>query len=177
MFARLLDNLRRSDQHPGGFSRQRESRELTAIRSELQSKGIVAGENHPLKVLVQQQDLTGADRRWAARCAVNDELRYSRGSQSDRHPARQLRARRLTNLQENLLTVETKTGEVLTYDPSRLSGVSIYRETEQPFDVGDRLQFTAPDKSIGVANRELGTIQEDFGGGRPHRPNWKKAEP
>ena len=37
--------------------------------------------------------------------------------------------------------------------------MSIYRETEQPFAVGDRLQFTAPDKSIGVANRELGTIE------------------
>ena len=35
----------------------------------------------------------------------------------------------------------------------------MYRETEQPFAVGDRLQFTAPDKSIGIANRELGTIE------------------
>jgi ATP-dependent exoDNAse (exonuclease V) alpha subunit len=38
--------------------------------------------------------------------------------------------------------------------------VSIYREIEQPFAIGDRLQFTAPDKSIGVANRELGTIEQ-----------------
>ncbi len=36
--------------------------------------------------------------------------------------------------------------------------MSIYRETEQPFAAGDRIQFTAPNKSIGVANRELGTI-------------------
>jgi len=41
----------------------------------------------------------------------------------------------------------------------QVAGVSIYRETEQPFAVGDRLQFTAPDKAIGVANRELGTIE------------------
>src|SRR5439155_13578055 len=41
-----------------------------------------------------------------------------------------------------------------------LAGVSIYRETEQPFAVGDRLQFTAPSKAIGVANRELGTIEQ-----------------
>lgn len=136
-------------------------RELNnAIRSELQSKGIVAGENHTLKVLVQQQDLTGADRRWAARYTVNDELRYSRGSQAIGIQRGSYARVVSTNLQENLLTVETKTGEVLTYDPRRLSGVSIYRETEQHFDVGDRLQFTAPDRSIGVANRELGTIKK-----------------
>ena len=38
--------------------------------------------------------------------------------------------------------------------------MSIYRETEKPFAVGDRLQFTAPDKAIGVANRELGTVEQ-----------------
>ena len=53
--------------------------------------------------------------------------------------------------------------------------MSIYRETEQPFAVGDRLQFTAPDKSIGVANRELGTIENISAEGKSHRPNWKKA--
>ena len=135
-------------------------RELNnAIRTELQSKGIVAGENHMLKVLVQQQDLTGADRRWAARYAVNDQLRYSRGSNAIGIERGSYARVVSTNLQENLLTVETKTGDLVTYDPRRLTGVSIYRETEQPFAVGDRLQFTAPDKSIGVANRELGTIE------------------
>ena len=133
-------------------------RELNnAIRTELQSKGIVGGENHMLRVLVQQQDLTGADRRWAARYAVNDQLRYSRGSNSIGIERGSYARVVSTNLQDNLLTVETKTGTV-TYDPRRLTGVSIYRETEQAFAVGDRLQFTAPDKSIGVANRELGTI-------------------
>ena len=36
----------------------------------------------------------------------------------------------------------------------------MYRETEQPFAVGDQLHFTAPDKSIGVADEELGTIEK-----------------
>ena len=135
-------------------------RELNnAIRTELQSKGIVAGENHTLRVLVQQQDLTGADRRWAARYAVNDQLRYSRGSSAIGIERGSYARVVSTNLQENLLTVETKSGDLVTYDPRRLNGVSIYRETEQPFAVGDRIQFTAPDKSIGVANRELGTIE------------------
>ena len=84
-------------------------RELNnAIRTELQSKGIVAGENHMLKVLVQQQDLTGADRRWAARYAVNDQLRYSRGSNAIGIERGSYARVVSTNLQENLLTVETK---------------------------------------------------------------------
>jgi len=136
-------------------------RELNnAIRTELQSKGIVGSENHMLRVLVQQQDMTGADRRWAARYAVNDQLRYSRGSNSIGIKRGSYARVVSTNLQENLLTVETKEGGRVTYDPRRLTGVSIYRETEQPFAVGDRLQFTAPDKAIGVANRELATIEQ-----------------
>ena len=135
-------------------------RELNnAIRTELQSKGIVAGENHTLRVLMQQQELTGADRRWAARYAVNDQLRYSRGSSAIGIERNSYARVVSTNLQENLLTVETKSGDHVTYDPRRLNGVSVYRETEQTFAAGDRIQFTAPDKSIGVANRELGTIE------------------
>ena len=33
-----------------------------------------------------------------------------------------------------------------------------YRELERGFSVGDRIQFTAPDKSLGVANRDLAVI-------------------
>jgi ATP-dependent exoDNAse (exonuclease V) alpha subunit len=40
-----------------------------------------------------------------------------------------------------------------------LSGISVYQEREQSFAAGDRVQFTAPDKKIGVANRELATIE------------------
>ena len=108
---------------------------------------------------MQQQDLTGADRRWAARYAVNDQLRYSRGSNPIGIKRGSYARVVSTNLQDNLLTVETKTGGIVTYDPRRLAGVSMYREIEQRFAVGDRLQFTAPDKSIGIANRELGTIE------------------
>jgi ATP-dependent exoDNAse (exonuclease V) alpha subunit len=49
--------------------------------------------------------------------------------------------------------------ELTTYDPRRLAGVSVYREIEREFSVGDRIQFTAPNKSLGVANRDLATIE------------------
>jgi len=130
-----------------------------AIRTELQSRGRVGAENHLFRVLIPQQDMTGADRRWAARYNVDDVLRYSRGSKSLGIRAGSYARVLSTNLPENLLTVETKSRGQVTYDPRRLTGVSIYRENEQRFAVGDRLQFVAPDKNIGVANRELGTIE------------------
>ena len=34
----------------------------------------------------------------------------------------------------------------VTYDPRRLQGVTVYREAERELSVGDRVQFTAPDK-------------------------------
>ena len=49
-------------------------------------------------------------------------------------------------------------GSSATYDPRRLRGVNVYRETTREFATGDRIQFTAPDKNLGVANRDLGTV-------------------
>jgi ATP-dependent exoDNAse (exonuclease V) alpha subunit len=62
------------------------------------------------------------------------------------------------NSADNLLTVKTANGELATYDPRRLSGVSVYREIGREFSVGDRIQFTAPDKALNVANRDLAAI-------------------
>ena len=58
----------------------------------------------------------------------------------------------------NLLSVEQPSGNVVTYDPRRLTGVNVYREVAHEFSVGDKIQFTAPDKSLGVANRDLAVI-------------------
>jgi hypothetical protein len=74
----------------------------------------------------------------------------------------------------NLLTVERSSGELATYDPRRLTGVSVYREIGREFSAGDRIQFTAPDKSLGVANRDLAAI-ESICAGRPHfsQTRWR----
>lgn len=125
----------------------------------------MAPENHWLRVLVQQQDMTGADRQWAARYGVDDVLRYSRGSKVVGIEAGSYARVVSRNLEQNLLTVERPDLAQVTYDPRRLIGVSVYRESEQPFAAGDRLQFTAPDKTIGVANRELATIETVSGTG------------
>ena len=48
----------------------------------------------------------------------------------------------------------------MSYDPSRLRGMSAYREIESEFAIGDRIQWTAPNRELGVANRDLGTLQQ-----------------
>ena len=61
---------------------------------------------------------------------------------------------------DNRLTVTRTTGEPVTYDPRRLQGVTLYREADRAFAVGDRVQFTAPYRERHVANRELGTLEQ-----------------
>ena len=65
----------------------------------------------------------------------------------------------LQNPSENLLSVEKQNAELAVYDPKRLRGVSVYRELEREFARGDRIQFTAPDNRLQVANRDLATIE------------------
>ena len=131
-----------------------------AVRSELQERGIVESENHALRVLAPRSDMTGADRAWAARYEVGDVLHYQRGSKTLGIEQRSYARVVSTDPKLNLLTVEKSDGQQITYDPARLHGISAYREIEREFAVGDRLQFTAPNRELGVANRDLGTIQK-----------------
>ena len=135
-------------------------RELnSAVRQELKANGTVAPEDHSFRILVQRQDMTGAERSWAGRYEVNDVVRYARGSKSAGIEAGEYRTVVGINSDSNLLTVEKSTGELANYDPRRLTGVSVYREVVQEFSAGDRIQFTAPDKSLGTANRDLAVIE------------------
>jgi hypothetical protein len=62
--------------------------------------------------------------------------------------------------------LSTDDGRRVTYEPRRLQGVTLYREAERAFAQGDRVQFTAPDRSRDVANRELGIIERVDSSGR-----------
>ncbi len=142
-------------------------RELnTAVRHELKANGTIASEEQSLRVLVQRQDMTGAERSWASRYEINDVIRYARGSKSTGIEAGEYGKVVGVNPSANLLTVERSPGEVTNYDPRRLNGVSVYREVGREFSVGDRIQFTAPDKSLGVANRDLAAIESVTPDGR-----------
>jgi len=138
----------------------------TAVRHELKANGTIATDEHSLRVLIQRQDMTGAERSWASRYEINDVVRYARGSKGIGIEAGEYGKVVGMNSSANLLTVERSSGELANYDPRRLTGVSVYREVTREFSVGDRIQFTAPDKSLGVANRDLAAIESVAPGGR-----------
>jgi ATP-dependent exoDNAse (exonuclease V) alpha subunit len=142
-------------------------RELnTAVRQELKANGILAPEDHSFRVLVQRQDMTGAERSWASHYEVNDVVRYARGSKGVGIEAGSYGSVVAIDPAANLLTVAKQSGEHATYDPRRLTGVSVYKDTGREFSSGDRIQFTAPDKSLGVANRDLAVIETIHPDGR-----------
>jgi ATP-dependent exoDNAse (exonuclease V) alpha subunit len=130
-----------------------------AVRHELQGRGIVNVQDHSLRVLIPRQELTGAERQWASRYEPGDVIRYTRGSKEAGVERGSYARVVAVNPAENLLSVEKLNTELATYDPKRLRGVSVYREMEREFASGDRIQFTAPDKQLQVANRDLATIE------------------
>jgi ATP-dependent exoDNAse (exonuclease V) alpha subunit len=113
-----------------------------------------------MKVLVARQEITGADRQWAAQYEPGDVVRYTRGSKTHGIEAGEYVRVEHANEKENLVTVKRENGEHVSYDPRRLHGVTLYRETERGFSQSDRVQFTAPNRERHIANRELGTIEK-----------------
>jgi len=137
-----------------------------AVRQELKANGSLAPEDHTFRVLVQRQDMTGAERSWASHHEINDIVRYSRGSKAIGIEAAAYASVVAINPSANELTVKKANGELATYDPRRLTGVSVYQEIQREFSVGERILFTAPDKSLGVANRDMAKIEAIHPDGR-----------
>ena len=129
------------------------------IHLALQQQGSVGRDEHPVTALVPRQDMTGVDRAWAGQYEPGDVVRYSKGSRAIGLSAGEYAKVKEFEATSNLLTVSRTDGTTLSYDPRRLQGVTVYRESERNFAEGDRVQFTAPDKVLRIANRDLGTIQ------------------
>jgi len=142
-------------------------RELNnVVRSELKNSGVVSTEDRSLRILVQRQDMTGAERAWANQYETGDIVRYARGSKAVGINAGSYAKVTAVDATQNLLTVQKDSGKFITYDARRLTGVSVFRDAAHDFSVGDRIQFTAPDKSLGVANRDLAVIESISPDGR-----------
>jgi conjugative relaxase-like TrwC/TraI family protein len=135
-------------------------RELnTLIHRQMQARGDVNPEEHKLRVLDSRNEMTGADRQWAAQYGEGDLVRYARGSKVLGIDAGEYARVDRVDTRENRITIKCLNGAQHTYDPRRLLGVAVYQEVQREFSQGDRVQFTAPSRELQIANRELGTIE------------------
>jgi hypothetical protein len=100
----------------------------------------------------------GGGEQWK-RYEAGDVVRYSRGSMALGIEAGDYARVERVGAKTNQVTVRTDDERTVMYDPRRLQGVTLYRETDRTFATGDRVQMTAPDRTRAVPNRELGTIQ------------------
>jgi conjugative relaxase-like TrwC/TraI family protein len=136
------------------------------IHRAMQREGHVDRDEHRTSVLVPRQEITGADRQWAEQYEQGDVVRYSHGSKALGIEPGDYALIEHVEAKTNQVTVRTDDDRALRYDPRRLQGVTLYRETERAFAAGDRVQMTAPDRERGVANRELGTVERVHTNGR-----------
>jgi conjugative relaxase-like TrwC/TraI family protein len=137
-----------------------------AVRQELKAHGILETGDHSFRVLVQRQDMTGAERSSASHYQINDVVRYTYGNKNAGIEAGSHGTVVAISRNANWLSIENASGKHVTYNPRRLIGVSVYREVQREFSTGDRIQFTAPDRELRVHNRDLAVIEAIAPGGR-----------
>ncbi|HEX5422253.1 MAG TPA: MobF family relaxase, partial [Candidatus Acidoferrales bacterium] len=97
-----------------------------AIRAELRNAGQLADDRYQMPVLVNRQEITGADRGVAASYRVGDAVRYLRGSQALGLEAKSYAVVIDADTEQNRITVRKSDGQFVTYDPARLRGVTLY---------------------------------------------------
>lgn len=135
-----------------------ERRQLNeAIRSALVIRGHISfvGKEHTILV---NRGLSGAQRAMAYNYEEGDVIRFTRGSKQLAIPKGDYARVEAVDREANLLTV-TANGRRIEYNPVRLFGVEVFREEQRTIARGDRIQFRAPDRPLGVANGEFATIK------------------
>ncbi|MGH9620509.1 MAG: hypothetical protein ACRD45_12510 [Bryobacteraceae bacterium] len=131
-----------------------------AIRTELCQAGQLDADAYRMPILVNRQEVTGADRGVAASYRVGDVVRYLRGSEALGIEAKSYATVIDTDGEQNRVTVKKSDGRFVAYDPARLRGITLYEPQIRAFAEGERVQFTSPWKEQGVSNRDLGTITQ-----------------
>ncbi|MBV8833558.1 MAG: relaxase domain-containing protein [Acidobacteriaceae bacterium] len=130
----------------------------TAIRNQIRETGQLPDDAYRVPILINRQEVTGEDRGVASSYHVGDSVRYLRGSEAFGLAPKSYATVISVDTEENEITVRKTDGHTVTYDPSRLKGVSIYEPEMRGFAEGDRVQFTAPWRDHAVSNRDLGTV-------------------
>src|SRR5262249_43334868 len=132
----------------------------TIIHRVLQDDGLIDQYDNHITILVNRDNLTGAEREFAARYKPGQDIvRYREGSRLYGVAKGEYGRVIARNYAENTLTVQFEDGREITYDPRRLSGVEVFREAERDFAVGDRIQFRRPFERK-AANGELAIIEQ-----------------
>ena len=129
------------------------------IHHQLQREGKVSRVDHQMTVYVNRQDMTGTERTFANSYRPGEDIiRYNRASKVYKVKVGDYATVIATNHEKNEITVRFENGRTLTYDPTRLSGVSVYNQAEREFAERDRIQFRAPFTEKRIVNGELGSI-------------------
>lgn len=129
------------------------------IHRQLQRDGKVSLADQQMMVYVNRQDMTSTERTFAnAYVPDEDIVRYNRASKVYGFSVGDYARVTATNHEQNEITVQGIDGQEITYNPARLSGVNVYRESNRMFAEEDRIQFRAPFAENRIANGELGRI-------------------
>ena len=129
------------------------------IHKQLQREGKVSRHDHQMTVYVERKDISGPERTFANSYRPGEDIiRYNYASKVHKVNVGDYAKVIATNHEKNEITIRFCHGRSLTYNPKRLSGVSVYYESERTFAEGDRLQIRAPNREKRIANGELGTI-------------------
>jgi conjugative relaxase-like TrwC/TraI family protein len=139
---------------PGNDERRRLN---TEIRSTMIERGHIA-QDSTIQTILVSQNLTRAQRALAQGYEVGDVVRFTRGSKPLRLDKGGYARVQAVDSARNQLTVTREDGTSARYNPQRLQGVEVFREEQRPLSAGERIQFRAPQRELGVANGEFATI-------------------
>ena len=135
-----------------------ERRQLSsAIRELLMRRSHISAEGKE-QVIFVNRDLTTAQRLRAQSYQVGDVVRYRRGSLRLGLGKGTYARVEETDPDLNRITVRTQDGQAVEYNPARLTGVDLFREERRLIANGDRIQFRAADRALGVVNGEFATV-------------------
>jgi ATP-dependent exoDNAse (exonuclease V) alpha subunit len=116
--------------------------------------GLIDQTNHTKRILTNQSR-TKAQRRSGQEYKVGDVIHYHEGSAI--YGIGRGEYWTVSEVSRASITVASGDREV-TYNPARLSGVSVYKEEYRDFAIGDRIKFTSPMKKQGIATGDFAYI-------------------
>jgi len=135
-----------------------ERRQLNAvIRQTLKERGMIDC-REVLHTVFVNRDLTRSQRGQARNYDVGDIVRFTRGSKRLGIEKGAHAVVERVDSDAGRLSVVLNDGRRFDYSPKRLSGVEVLRTEQRKFAPGDRIQFRAPERTLGLANGEFATI-------------------